>query len=159
MILTEVWLIWTVVGWAWTKVGVRNGPKATRTNKGIKGWLFIRVIFVGLFWGIIFVPSFLLCRLYRTCHSRLWAGPSPWGVTLPRESHCIMNRTIAKFIGKQVTVRLCATFEPPLKGELVECDDSCLVVADREKGEIVIPLTSVSYVFAVPPPTQKDRVP
>ena len=60
-----------------------------------------------------------------------------------------MNKAIEKLLGKQVTVRLCATFEQPLKGELIECDDTCLVVAHSKKGEVVIPLTSVSYVFAV----------
>jgi hypothetical protein len=66
-----------------------------------------------------------------------------------------MNKTIEKLIGKQVTVRLGATFEQPLKGELIECDDSCLVVAHSKKGEVVIPLTSVSYVFAATTRTPK----
>ena len=66
-----------------------------------------------------------------------------------------MNKTIEKLLGKQVTVILGATFLQPLKGELVECDDACLVVAHSKKGEVVIPLTSVSYVFAVTARTPK----
>ena len=59
-----------------------------------------------------------------------------------------MNRTIQKFIGKQVTVMLCATFEQPLKGELVECDDTFIMIDHSKMGEVVIPLTAVSFVYA-----------
>jgi ribosome maturation factor RimP len=59
-----------------------------------------------------------------------------------------MNRTIQKFIGKQVTVLLCALFERPLKGELVECDDTFIIIEHSKMGEVVIPLTAVSFVYA-----------
>ncbi len=66
-----------------------------------------------------------------------------------------MNRTLEKFIGKQVSVTLSAAFEHPLIGELVECDGALIVIEHKEWGEVVIPLTAVSYVFSPAPATAK----
>jgi small nuclear ribonucleoprotein (snRNP)-like protein len=58
-----------------------------------------------------------------------------------------MNTTIAKLIGKDVTVTLLSTYL--VKGILLQCDDTFLVV-EEEKGEAVIPLTSVLKLVATP---------
>ena len=40
-----------------------------------------------------------------------------------------------------------ATFEQPLKGELVECDDTFITIKHSKMGEVVIPLSAVSCVY------------
>jgi hypothetical protein len=60
-----------------------------------------------------------------------------------------MNKTIERLIGKDVTVTLCSTIVAPVKGKLMECDELFLVV-EEEKGEVVVPLTSVLHLGATP---------
>ncbi len=60
-----------------------------------------------------------------------------------------MNKTIERLIGKEVTVTLRSTILAPVIGKLTECDELFLVV-EQEKGEVVIPLTSVLHLGATP---------
>ena len=56
---------------------------------------------------------------------------------------------MGRLIGKDVVVTLRSTVPTPVKGKLTECDETFLVVK-QEKGEVVIPLTSVLHVVATP---------
>jgi len=58
-----------------------------------------------------------------------------------------MNTIMEKLIGKDVTVTLLSTYL--VKGKLTQCDDTFLVV-EQEKGEAVIPLTSILQLVAAP---------
>ena len=60
-----------------------------------------------------------------------------------------MNKTIESLIGKDVTVTLCSTIQAPVKGKLIECDETFLVV-EQNKSEVLIPLTSVLHVVGTP---------
>ncbi|HOB98326.1 MAG TPA: hypothetical protein PKM43_06205 [Verrucomicrobiota bacterium] len=60
-----------------------------------------------------------------------------------------MNKTIERLIGKDVTVTLCSTIVVPVKGKLIECDDTFLVV-EQNQSEVLIPLTSVLHVVGPP---------
>jgi hypothetical protein len=58
-----------------------------------------------------------------------------------------MNTIIEKLIGKDVRVTLLST--SLVKGKLIQCDDTFLVV-EQERSEVVIPITSVLQLVATP---------
>ena len=60
-----------------------------------------------------------------------------------------MNKTIESLIGKDVTITLRSTILAPVKGKLIECDDTFLVV-HQNTSEVVIPLTSVLHLVGTP---------
>ena len=60
-----------------------------------------------------------------------------------------MIKTVESLVGKEVKVTLRATLPAPVKGKLIECDQTFLAV-EQENGAIVIPLTSVLHLVAMP---------
>ncbi len=60
-----------------------------------------------------------------------------------------MNKTLGSLIGKDVTVTLRSTILAPVNGKLIECDDTFLVL-EQNKGQLVIPLTSILHLVATP---------
>ena len=60
-----------------------------------------------------------------------------------------MNKTMESLIGKDVTITLRSTILAPVKGKLIECDDTFLVV-QQNASEVVIPLTSVLQLVGTP---------
>lgn len=60
-----------------------------------------------------------------------------------------MNKTIEKLTNQNVIVTLRSTVPVQLKGKLLECDGTFIVI-EQKNGAAVIPLTSVLHIVTDP---------
>ena len=62
-----------------------------------------------------------------------------------------MNKTIEKLTNQNVVITLRSTVPVTLKGKLIECDNTFVVIEDKNNA-VAIPLTSILHITGAPAP-------